>query len=150
MLRSGRKDNFQAEGVALILGKRVPKSLIGWEPISHRILRASLNRHHDRGLAIPNVAWSQTTCYIKKHKTRNSWWWHKLLYCAPTALGSSVGTVRHLELYLSQRLIDKYVLNLMCILIDMMIIALKFYKYSCFIKLAFKILKRNGFVISLN
>ena len=65
-------------------------------------------------------------------------------------LGSSVGTVRHLELYLSQRLIDKYVLNLMCILIDMMIIALKFYKYSCFIKLAFKILKRNGFVISLN
>ena len=38
MLRSGRKDNFHAEGVALLLGKRVQKSLIGWDPIIPMIL----------------------------------------------------------------------------------------------------------------
>ena len=34
LLRCGRKDNFHAEGVALLLDKRVQKSLIGWDLIS--------------------------------------------------------------------------------------------------------------------
>ena len=48
MLRSGRKDNFHAEGVAILLGKRVQKLLIGWEPISHRILRVSFSISNKR------------------------------------------------------------------------------------------------------
>ena len=41
MLKSGRNKGMHMEGVALLLGRRVHKSLTGWEPHSSRILRAS-------------------------------------------------------------------------------------------------------------
>ena len=41
MFKSGRKKVMHMEGVALLLGRRVHKSLTGWEPHSSRIPSAS-------------------------------------------------------------------------------------------------------------
>ena len=54
MLRYGRMDNVHAEGMALLLRKRVQKSLFGWDPLSPRELRASLNTNN-KGLKM-NIA----------------------------------------------------------------------------------------------
>ena len=48
MLTSGRKDNVHAEGEVLLQAKRVQKSLIGWDPISPWILRASFSTNNKR------------------------------------------------------------------------------------------------------
>ena len=48
MLKSGRNNGMHMEGVTLLLGRRVQKSLTGWEPHSSRILRASFLTNNKR------------------------------------------------------------------------------------------------------
>ena len=46
MVYSGRKDNQMRDGVGLIMDKKAKKSLMEWEPVSHRILRARFYSRH--------------------------------------------------------------------------------------------------------
>ena len=42
VLYSGRDDNMHFEGVAIILKKRLEKSLIQWKPVNSRIIKVRL------------------------------------------------------------------------------------------------------------
>ena len=46
VLYSGREDNRHHKGVAMILWKGMEKSLLEWEPVSSRLMRARLRGRH--------------------------------------------------------------------------------------------------------
>ncbi len=47
VLYSGREDNHQSEGVALILKKGMDKKLMEWKPINSRLLKARFKGRHN-------------------------------------------------------------------------------------------------------
>ena len=46
IIYSGRDDNQHTEGVAIIINKDCTKSLIEWEPINERLIRARFNSNY--------------------------------------------------------------------------------------------------------
>ena len=56
MIHSGREDNQDAEGVAIIMSDKAVKALIEWKPLGERLIMARFNSKYAKLTVI--------TCYV--------------------------------------------------------------------------------------
>ena len=56
MIHSGREDNQDAEGVAIIMSDKAEKALIKWKPLRERLIMAKFNSKYAKLTVI--------TCYV--------------------------------------------------------------------------------------
>ena len=72
MLYSGRDDDHHSRGVAIVTTKEVHKCLIGWKPISERIVMARYNSVYSK-ITISCYAPIQKIQKIKRKRSSMKW-----------------------------------------------------------------------------